>query len=159
MSKNNTNNIDQKALSSYIKLLRAADSVAAKAHFHLSGANLSPSQFGVLEALLHVGPLYQNQLGRKLLKSSGNITMVVDHLEQRSLVQRERDMDDRRRVTVQLTPAGRKLITTLYPRHAAGIANLMSALNPEELEELGKLCRKLGLATAVQRVPVAGNVS
>lgn len=159
MNKNNSNNIDQRALSTYIKLLRAADSVAAKSHFHLSGANLSSSQFGVLEALLHVGPLYQNQLGRKLLKSSGNITMVVDHLEQRGLVQRERDMDDRRRVTVQLTPAGRKLITTLYPRHAAGVASLMSALTPDELDELGKLCRKLGLATSTYRVSVTNNVT
>lgn len=158
MSKNNSNNLDQRALSTYIKLLRAADSVAAKAHFHLSGANLSSSQFGVLEALLHLGPLYQNQLGRKLLKSSGNITMVVDHLEQRGLVARERDMDDRRRVTVQLTPAGRKLITMLYPRHAAGVASLMSSLTPEELDELGRLCRKLGLATAAYRISVTGNV-
>jgi MarR family transcriptional regulator, 2-MHQ and catechol-resistance regulon repressor len=137
---------EKRALKTYLKLLRAADSVSARVHLHLAGARLSLSQFGVLEALLHLGPLHQNELGRKLLKSSGNITMVVDHLEQRGLVLRERDAEDRRRVTVQLTAAGRKLINLVFPRHLEMIHAAMQPLDGEELEALGGLCRKLGLA-------------
>jgi MarR family transcriptional regulator, 2-MHQ and catechol-resistance regulon repressor len=139
---------EKKALGVYVKLMRAADTISARANLHLAGAKLSPSQFGVLEALLHLGPLHQNELGRKLLKSSGNITMVVDHLEQRGLVQRERDSEDRRRVTVELTAAGHKLAASVFPRHAATVARAMAVLSGVELDALGKLCRKLGLANS-----------
>jgi MarR family transcriptional regulator, 2-MHQ and catechol-resistance regulon repressor len=146
---------DRKTLSAYIKLLRAADTISARVHLHLSGARLSSSQFGVLEALMHLGPLHQNELGRKLLKSSGNITMVVDHLEQRGLVERERDMEDRRRVTVALTPAGRKLIGLVFPRHIEAVKTAMAPLSAEEQDELAALWRKLGLGSSMHP-PKAG---
>ena len=134
-----------RALNAFIKLLRAADSVTGRLNQHLTEAGLTMSQFGTLEALLHLGPLCQKELGEKLLKSSGNVTMVVDNLERRGLVRRERDTQDRRYVTVHLTEAGEKLIRELFPRHAAAIAAEMGALSAEEQDELGRLCRKLGL--------------
>lgn len=132
------------ALDAYVKLVRAADSVTARLLPRLGEAGLTESQFGVLEALLHLGPLYQCDLGRKLLKSGGNITMVVGNLERRGLVVRERDPADRRHVRARLTPAGEALIRDLFPCHAAAITAEMAALAPAEQEELGRLCRKLG---------------
>ena len=133
-----------RALSAYVKLVRAAESVSARIHGHLSENNLTISQFGVLEALLHLGPLSQAELAKKILKSTGNITMVIDNLEKRGLVTRERDPEDRRYYAVTLTPAGKKLIASLFPRHAAGIVKGMNALSKNEQETLGNLCRKLG---------------
>lgn len=132
------------ALGAYVKLVRAAESVSARIHGHLAGANLSISQFGVLEALYHLGPLSQAELAKKILKSTGNITMVIDNLEKRALVKRERDPSDRRYYSIQLTPAGRKLIGSIFPRHAGGIVAGMKALSRKEQETLGNLCRKLG---------------
>ncbi len=136
----------QQALAAYVKLVRAADSITACAHAHLSEHSLTMSQFGVLEALLHKGPMCQKALAGKLLKSGGNITTVVDNLEKRALVRRERGQDDRRYSTVHLTEAGRALIEAVFPVHAEGIAALFTVLDDAELARLGELCRKLGRA-------------
>lgn len=133
-----------RALNAFIKLSRAAESVLARLSGSLAEAGLTESQFGALEALYHLGPLHQRDVGAKLLRSSGNVTMVVDNLEKRGLVRRERGTEDRRYVTVHLTDAGRRLIARLFPRHAARITAELSALTPAEQDELGRLCRKLG---------------
>lgn len=143
-----TNGGQQAALGAYVKLMRAAGAVTARVHTGLGAEGVSLSQFGVLEALLHRGPLAQCELGRKILKSSGNVTVVVDHLEQRGLVARERDATDRRRFAVSLTAAGRALITRLYPLQAAEISAALGVLSGPEQQQLARLCKKLGLANA-----------
>jgi MarR family 2-MHQ and catechol resistance regulon transcriptional repressor len=139
-----------RALNAYIKLVRAAESVTARLAPGLEAAGLSSSQFGALEALFHLGPMCQRELGQKLLKSGGNVTLVVDNLEKRGLVRRERERRDRRFVTVHLTEPGRELIARFFPRHAAAIVEQMAVLTPSERDELGRLCRKLGLQQAGQ---------
>ncbi len=134
-----------RALGSYVKLMRAAESVTARIHRHLAEVNLTISQFGVLEAIYHLGPLSQVELGKKILKTSGNMTMVIDNLEQRGLARRERNAEDRRYFTVHLTEAGEKLLHEFFPRHAARITDEMGVLTPSEQEEFARLCRKLGL--------------
>jgi len=134
-----------RALSAYVKLMRATEAVTARIHRHLAAPELTVSQFGVLEAVYHLGPLSQAELAKKILKSSGNITMVIDNLEKRGLVKRERKQDDRRFYSIQLTPEGRKLIGSIFPRHAAMIVAEMRVLSSAEQEQLGFLCRKLGL--------------
>ena len=135
-----------RALDAYIKLTRAVSSVGARLAPALATAGLTPTQLGVLEALLHLGPLGQRVLGNKLLMSGGNITTVVDNLEARGLVRRERRGDDRRQVTVHLTPEGRRLITKVFPNHVRAIVEAFSALTPSEQETLGRLAKKLGLS-------------
>jgi len=134
-----------RALSAYVKLVRASESITSRIQRHVTEAGLSVSQFGVLEALYHLGPLSQAEIAKKVLKSTGNITMVIDNLEKRALVKRERKQEDRRFYSVQLTPEGRKLIGSIFPRHAAKIVAEMGSLSSAEQEELGNLCRKLGL--------------
>jgi MarR family 2-MHQ and catechol resistance regulon transcriptional repressor len=134
-----------RALNAYVKLMRASESVSARIHGHLVDAGLTISQFGVMEALYHLGPLSQRELAKKILKSSGNITMVIDNLEKRGLVKRERKAEDRRFYAVQLTVEGSRLIGRIFPRHAAKIVGEMNALNRTEQEELSRLCRKVGL--------------
>lgn len=133
------------ALNAYIKLVRAAESVTARLNRKTTKAGLSVSQFGVLEALYHLGPLCQRDLGNKLLRSSGNITMVVDNLEKRGLVRRERDEQDRRFISVHLTDKGRRLIQEMFPEHVQLIVEAMSVLTPAELKELERLCKTVGL--------------
>ena len=145
------------ALRVYVKLLRAGKAVLACTEPRLSSERLTPTQFGVLEAILHKGPLTQRELLRKVLTSPGNMTDVVDKLEARGLVRRSRGLTDRRMVTVELTPRGRSDIEALFPAHAGDIAGAMGALDAEELEELGRLLRKLGHgAAAVPRTPKGG---
>ncbi len=135
-----------RALDAYIKLTRATSSVASRLAPDLARAGLTPTQLGVLEALLHLGPLGQRTLGAKLLMSGGNITAVVDNLERRGLVRRERRGDDRRNVTVHLTPQGRRLIESAFPAHVREIVEAFSALTAAEQDALGRLTKKLGLS-------------
>lgn len=133
-----------RALNAFITLVRAGDTLNAQLAEDLDAMGLSNSQFGVLEALLHIGPLCQWELGEKLLRSGGNITVVVDNLEKRGLVRRERQKKDRRMITVHLTPEGRRKIASLFPAHAEAVASLMGCLTAPEQETLRYLCRKLG---------------
>lgn len=134
-----------RALSTYVKLVRATETASVRIHRHLSDVGLTSGQFGVLEALLHLGPLNPCTLAQKHLQSSGNVTMIVDNLEKRGLVRREPSKEDRRRIMVHLTEDGERLIREIFPRHAQAVEAEMSRLSPDEQEELGRLCRILGL--------------
>ena len=133
-----------RALNTFIKLTRAVGSLEARLARRNTLGDLTPSQFGVLESLYHLGPLRQGEISEKLLKSGGNITLVVDNLVRLGLVQRERDANDRRAVLVSLTDRGRALVERILPAHVAAIVAELSVLTPEEQETLGQLCRKLG---------------
>ncbi len=134
----------RRALTTYIKLMRASESVTRRLGPNLRAAGLTISQLGVLEALLHLGPLTQGEVATKILKSSGNVTTVVDNLERRGLVARERHATDRRFVRVDLTPEGRALIADFFPSHAEAITAELAVLTDAEQAELGRLCQKLG---------------
>ncbi|MCA9873017.1 MAG: MarR family transcriptional regulator [Anaerolineales bacterium] len=133
-----------RALDLYIKLTRAADAVNGRINRHLADENLTISQFGVLEALYHLGPLHQHELAEKILKSTGNMTLVLDNLAKRELVERCRDEEDRRYVTVHLTEDGRALIARMFPNHVATVVAEMAVLSAAEQEQLAALCRRLG---------------
>ena len=145
------NNREQKALRTYVKLMRAAESVTGRIHEHLSSIGLTLSQFAVIEALYHLGPLSQRQIGQKILRSSGNITMVIHNLEKNDLVRRKHDKADRRRFIVHLTDKGYKLIRNFFPPHARVIAREFGVLTSAEQDTLASLCKKLGLG--VRKAP------
>jgi len=134
------------AVRAYVKLMRAHRGVTARLEPALAACALTLTQLGVLEAVLHLGPLTHRELGRKLLTSPGNLSDVVDKLEKRGLACRVRATDDRRQVRVELTDAGRALIEDVFPRHAADIARAMGGLDQRELATLDRLLRKLGTA-------------
>ena len=133
-----------RALNAYINLARASDSLLGRVGAELEHNGLTMGQFGVLEALLHLGPMCQRTLGQKLLRSGGNITLVVNNLERHGWVRRERQKDDRRMIVIHLTPQGQKLIEGIFPKHAQAITREMSVLKPQEQENLRHICRKLG---------------
>ena len=135
------------ALKTYVKLMRATGVVTERMHKHLRPEKLTLSQFGVLEALLHLGPLCQHEIGDKILKTGGNMTMVIDNLEKRGLVVRNSDPQDRRYKRVSLTSKGRHLIQKVFPRHAEITSRVFAALTTLEQQQLGALLKKLGTTT------------
>lgn len=136
---------EQATLDAFIKLMRATESLNRRLNRHLAEEDLTVSQFGVLEALLHLGPQNQKTLGEKLLKSGGNITMVIDNLEKSGCVRRQRDPEDRRAVLIHLTDKGKKFIKSFFPKHLEEIKKEFSVLSRQEKEQLGRICKKLGL--------------
>jgi len=133
------------ALRIYTHLMRATNAVTEKMHSHLREHRLSISQFGIMEALYHLGSLCQKDLGKKILKTSGNITLVIDNLEKRDLVMRKKDPEDRRRFTITLTPKGSDVIKKIFPVHSKIAESVFSVLDNDEQTRLGELLKKLGL--------------
>jgi MarR family 2-MHQ and catechol resistance regulon transcriptional repressor len=136
---------ERRALAAYINLLRATNTVSSLTMKHLDSHGVTPSQFGVMEALYHVGPMCLTELARKILRTSGNLTMVVDNLEKSGMVTRVQSSTDRRYFSVEITDKGRTLIASIFPEHAAKITEAMSRLSPDEQDTLRELCRKLGV--------------
>jgi len=133
------------SLNVFIKLNRAVESVNSILNSSLSREGLTESQFGVLEALFHLGSMSQKNLGNKILKSGGNITMVIDHLEKRGLVLRRRGIVDRRYYNIHLTEKGKKLIEAVFPKQLKIITEELGILNENEKYELQRMCKLIGL--------------
>src|SRR5919107_3215935 len=111
----------------FLVLWKAARAVEAYAENSISQLEMCGSDFAILEALLHKGPLPVNEIGKKVLLTSGSITVAVDRLETRGLVERRAHDTDRRARIVHLTKEGRKLIARVYADHAADMERLASA--------------------------------
>jgi MarR family 2-MHQ and catechol resistance regulon transcriptional repressor len=106
------------------------------------------SDFMVLEALLHKGPLTITEIQDKVLLASGSMTAAVDRVERKGLVVRTTTAKDRRAKVLELTEEGRAVIERAFAQHAADLAEAMSALTKSEREQFYGLARKLGLAAA-----------
>ena len=119
------------AVETYVKLLRAARAVTARVEPRLTAYGLTTTQLGVLEAILHKGPLTHRELGRKVLTSAANMTDVIDKLEARGLVLRVRCPNDRRQVKVEMKATiairGRNWMAMMTFSASAGIGRPMSA--------------------------------
>ncbi len=139
------------ALKLWIVLSRAHRAIEDHARLQVARHDLTLPEFGVLEALLHKGPLLLGELQRKILVSSGGITYVVDRLEAKGLVERRPCPDDRRARFVALTASGTRLIETVFPEHAETIDLAMRGLGEAELRALSEKLRTLG-AYAAERI-------
>ena len=135
----------EEALRAFVKLTRANDAIERRIMVHEPlPAGMTETQFGVLEALLHKGPLTHHEVAEKILRTRGNMTSVVDRLERAGLVARRRCDVDRRRVFLELTREGDRVASEAFTRMREAIGREMSVLEPHELVELWRLCRKLG---------------
>jgi MarR family 2-MHQ and catechol resistance regulon transcriptional repressor len=128
----------------FLVLSRATRAVETRALASIEDAGLCASDFGVLEALLHKGPLPVNALGKTVLLTSGSITTSVDRLTERGFVARKDDPSDRRVRIVSLTADGRRLIKSAFARHAADLDKIVTVLTGHERTTLVSLLRKLG---------------
>jgi MarR family 2-MHQ and catechol resistance regulon transcriptional repressor len=129
-------------------LARAYHTILRAVARDASSYGITIGQFAVLEVLYHKGPLALGQIGSLLVVTAGNVTYVVDQLERRGLVQRERRPDDRRVIYASLTPKGRALLDDIFPRHTRFVSTLFDNLEVGEQEELCRLLKKLGLTVA-----------
>jgi len=133
----------------FLVLWKASSAVQAYAEKSISELEMCGSDFAVLEALLHKGPLPVNEIGKKVLLTSGSITVAVDRLETKGFVERRAHGTDRRARIVHLTKEGRKVITRVYADHAADMERLASAsLTKSDRKALIRLLKKIGYEAA-----------
>jgi len=132
------------ALDLYIALSRASQWVNAHADRDIRTHGLNRTEFGVLELLYHKGAQPIQQIGGKVLMSSGNITYVVDKLEKKQYVSRKASTEDRRLVYAEITAQGRQFIEDVFPKHAKVIGKAVEGLTSEEKQAASRLLKKLG---------------
>ncbi|MBX6363963.1 MAG: MarR family transcriptional regulator [Gemmatimonadetes bacterium] len=144
------------ALKLFVVLARAEAAVERHAAADVARHGLTLSEFAVLEALFHKGPLLLGDVQRKVLVSSGGITYLVDRLEQKGLVERRPCTEDRRAVWAALTPAGDALIRRIFPEHEAALRAALGALSEDEKRTAIGLLRRLGRHAAEIPLP-SGN--
>ncbi len=136
--------IDTSGIHVWLVLWKASRTVEAHALRSVASLDMGLSDFGVLEALLHKGPLPIKDLGAKVLLTSGSITTAVDRLEAKGLVERMSDKQDRRSRIVRLTATGSKAIKKAFAEHKLAMEQAVSGLGPKDREHLIELLRSVG---------------
>lgn len=135
---------DSSGIHLWLILWKATRSLEAHAQRSIRGFDMCQSDFGVLEALLHRGPLSVKELGAKVLLTSGSMTAAVDRLTARGLVTRQDDAKDRRSRIIHLTDAGRELIERVFAEHRDAMEQAVAGFPVEERLALIESLRRLG---------------
>jgi MarR family transcriptional regulator, 2-MHQ and catechol-resistance regulon repressor len=133
----------RRALDAYWALQRAASLAAVRVDDAVQPFGLSASQYGVLDTLQQRGPTHQQELAEALGRSKAQMTAIIDALEAKTLVRRERHEVDRRFISVYLTEAGRVLLAEVGPARTDAVVTLMRELSGEQKTRLTRLCRRL----------------
>src|SRR4051794_17322302 len=128
----------------WLILWKTYSAVREYAERDIASLDLSLTDFGILEALLHKGPLGVNKIGKKIALTSGSMTIAVDRLEKRGLVERRGAQGDRRARIVHLTDAGQSLIHRAFAAHAGSMDRVTTALTDQEQLQAVRLLKKLG---------------
>jgi MarR family 2-MHQ and catechol resistance regulon transcriptional repressor len=131
------------SVRAYVRLIRSAEALHTIISRGLAPDGLSASQFSAMKVLRIHGKLAQRDIAKYILKSGGNITVLVDNLEKEGLVVRDRSTIDRRITYVSLTHKGEQIFDELYPSHLARIREAMSPLSEDECSILVDLLQKV----------------
>lgn len=134
------------AAALWVVLARAYRSMAAFVEHSVASLDIGLSDFMILEALLHKGPLTMTQLCEAALITNASMTAAIDRLEEREFVERAASKEDRRVRRVQLTAQGTTLIRRLYARHERDLDEVISAVPAAERAELRRALKAIGLA-------------
>lgn len=141
--------VDEDVVSSagvWLVLARAYRSMAMYVERAVASLGIGLSDFMILEALLHKGPLTMSAIGEKVLLANASMTAAVDRLEKRGLVARCSDTTDRRAKKVGLTAEGEKVIRELYAQHEKDIDAVMTELSIADKTKLRQMLKTVGIA-------------
>src|SRR5580704_2197197 len=128
----------------WLVMLKAMRALTKYATAGIQETGLGLSDFGVLELLLHGGPLPVNTIGPIVDLTPGSISIAVDRLFAKGLVSRVESGEDRRVRIVALTPGGRDLIVSAFRKHSLQMKRVFAELSPEELHGLEMALKKVG---------------
>lgn len=132
------------SLKLFVVLSKAYRSLMDQAVKDMKSHGLGSAEFMVLEVLYHRTRIPLQQIGEKVLITSGSITYNIDKLEKRGLLKRVPCDDDRRVTYAEITEAGRELFDDIFPKHVSTIHSMMGGLNGEEKRQATELLKKLG---------------
>jgi MarR family transcriptional regulator, 2-MHQ and catechol-resistance regulon repressor len=128
----------------WLVMLKAMRALTKYATAGIAETGLGLSDFGVLELLLHKGPMPVNALGPMVDLTPGSISIAVDRLVAKGLVSRVESAEDRRVRIVALTSRGKDLIASAFREHSGQMKRVFSELSPDELRSLEVALKKVG---------------
>lgn len=134
------------ATSLWLVMMKAYRSMQTYVESTLADMNIGLSDFAILEALLHKGPMNMSQLGDTVLLANPSMTAAVGRLEGHGFVTRQSGTGDRRVRTVDLTCKGRELISRVFAQHEQDLEAVMSDVCPDERDRLRAALKSIGLA-------------
>lgn len=140
-------------LNSFIKLVRAHESLSSRLYMLFEKGGLTESQFYLLDAIYHLGPMNQKVLGKKISRSEGNITMVVNNLEKRKLIKKKQSDGDKRIYIIKLKNEGRELYEKVFPKFLKAIMNEFAGIGGKEHKEFQRVCKQIGLKNPKYQLP------
>ncbi len=132
----------------WLVMMKAMRALTRYATAGIEETGLGLSDFGVLEVLLHKGPLPVNTIGPIVDLTPGSISIAVDRLFEKGLVNRVESAEDRRVRIVALTPLGKDLIASAFRKHSGQMRKVFSELSPGELRGLEVALKKVGKRAA-----------
>jgi MarR family transcriptional regulator, 2-MHQ and catechol-resistance regulon repressor len=132
------------AVHAWLVMMKAMRAITRYGLANLEETGLGLSDFAVLEALLHKGPLPVNVIGPKVNLTPGSISVAVDRLVAKGLVSRAESSQDRRVRLVALTPRGKSVIAPIFRAHAATMEKVFSGLSRDELRQLEQQLKRIG---------------
>ncbi|WP_407540989.1 MarR family transcriptional regulator [Deinococcus radiomollis] len=138
--------------AAWIALDRVHSLMSRQIQATMTEHDVTRPQYSVLRLLLEEGEQTANALSSHMGVTPGNLTGVIDRLEAAGLVQRERDPQDRRCVTLRLTEAGSEKARSIIPSTRGRVERLFAALNPQELEAFRGSLKKLEAALDTEEV-------
>ena len=138
----------------WLVLIKAYHSLLGFTQHTIKDSGLSDSEFRILEALLHKGPMPVNTIGPRVFLTPGSISVAVDRLLKRGLVSRINSAEDRRVRVVDLTASGRRLIEQVFAAHSRECDRLAQVLSPKERRQVARGLKTFGKAAAHVRETV-----
>jgi MarR family transcriptional regulator, 2-MHQ and catechol-resistance regulon repressor len=142
------------SLKLFIVLSKAYKTIMDRAIKDMKQQGMSPSEFTVLEVLYNKGKFPLQQIGDKILVTSGSVTYNIDKLEKKGLLKRVPCEEDRRVIYAEITEAGIELFNRIFPNHAKMVNTVMSSLSLNEKLEAAELLKKLGKGAASMMNPL-----
>lgn len=119
-----------------IAMARTYNEMFSKLESNIHEFDLSTSEFGVLEILLHKGEQPIQKIAKNILVTSGTITYVIDKLQKKNLVVRKKCEKDKRIFHISLTKKGEEFISDVFPKHKKFLDELLSGLENDLKVEL-----------------------
>jgi len=123
-----------------VSILRTADTARRFMAGVLAEEDLTDQQYNVLRILRGAGAdgLPTLAIGERMIERTPGVTRLVDRLVRKRFVERERDIDDRRRIVCRITADGLAVLERIQPRLDAAVAEFEAVLPPEVLSDLGR---------------------
>lgn len=127
----------------FLLLMQTSKAIQERIRDEMSKNKLSITEFSVLEVLFYQGKQTIQQIGNRILITSGSMTYVIDKLEQRGVIKRNDCREDRRVIHITLTTKGMEMMENIMPKYQEMVDSFFGNLTDDESQLLVDSLKKV----------------